>query len=95
MQIAVESISPDDAHDRGILAWPVSRRGVSRFTWHYDSTEYCYLVGGEARIETEDGNVEVESGDLVTLPAGLDCVWDVREPIVKHYRVDQGSDSSE
>ena len=90
MQIVVESISPDEAHDRGILAWPVSRRGVSRYSWHYDTSELCYLVSGLARIETEDGNVEVEAGDLVTLPAGLDCVWDIREPIAKHYKLETG-----
>jgi len=88
MQIAVESISPDEASARGILGWPVSRRGIARYSWHYDSTEVCYLVGGRARIETEDGNVEVEGGDLVTLPAGLDCTWDIREPLAKHYRVE-------
>lgn len=81
MQIAVESLSPDDAHQRGILGWPVARHDVKRFSAHYDATELCYLVTGLARIETEDGNVEVETGDLVTLPAGLDCVWDVREAI--------------
>jgi uncharacterized cupin superfamily protein len=88
MQVIVESISPDDANERGILAWPVSRRGVSRYSWRYDATEVCYLVTGQARIETEDGNVEVESGDLITLPAGLECTWDIREPIAKHYRVE-------
>lgn len=90
MQVSVESISPDEARARGILQWPVSKRRVSRYSWHYDATEVCYLVSGQARIETEDGNVEVESGDLVTLPAGLDCVWDVREPLAKHYRVESG-----
>jgi uncharacterized protein len=89
MQIVVESISPDDAHQRGILDWPVSKRGVSRYSWHYDSAEICYLVSGAARIETEDGNVEIEVGDLVTLPAGLDCVWDIREPVAKHYQIER------
>jgi uncharacterized protein len=93
MQIVVETLSPDEANERGILAWPVSRRGVSRYAWHYDTTETCYLVSGLARIETEDGNVEVEAGDLVTLPAGLDCVWDIREPIAKHYRLQVGEPS--
>lgn len=90
MQIVVETISPDEARERGILEWPVSRREVSRFTWHYDATEICYLVAGHARIETEDGNVEVETGDLVSLPAGLDCTWDIRELLVKHYLVETG-----
>ena len=87
MQVVVESVSSGEANRRGILGWPVSRRGVSRFSWRYDSTEVCYLVDGHARIETEDGSIEVESGDLVTLPAGLECTWDIREPLAKHYQV--------
>jgi len=90
MQIVVETLSPDEARERGILGWPVSKRDVSRFTWHYDATEICYLVAGHARIETEDGNIEVESGDFVRLPAGLECTWDIRERLVKHYQVETG-----
>lgn len=87
MQVIVESLSPAQAAERGVFSWPESERGVSRYTWHYDATEVCYLVRGLARIETEDGNVEVEAGDFLTLPAGLECVWDIREPLMKRYTV--------
>jgi uncharacterized cupin superfamily protein len=37
-------------------------------------------------VETPDGKkVEIGKGDFVTFPKGLDCVWDVKEPIRKHY----------
>ncbi len=87
VQVAVEIISPQEAEERGILEWPVSRRGVSRYAWHYDATEVCYIAEGRARIETEDGSIEVEKGDLVTLPAGLECAWIIREPMAKHYLI--------
>lgn len=91
MQVAVETITADEASSRGIFDWPVSRRGVSRYAWHYDATEVCYLTAGRARIETEDGTIEIEDGDLVTLPSGLDCTWDIREPVAKHYLVCNGT----
>ena len=87
MRVEVESISQERAEELGVFEWPVWQRGISRFIWQYDATEVCYLVAGRARIETEDGNVEVESGDLLTLPDGLACTWDIREPIRKHYRI--------
>ncbi len=91
MQITVETIHTSEAEARGILAWPVSSRDVSRYTWHYDATEICYIAEGRARIETEDGNVEVEKGDLITLPAGLQCAWVIQERLVKHYRVEKAA----
>ena len=88
MQVKVESLSMKDAEARGITAWPTWERGVSRFHWHYETTEECYVISGRARIETEDGNIEIEQHDFVSLPAGLDCVWDIQEPISKYYRLD-------
>ena len=31
--------------------------------------------------------VHLQSGDFVTFPKGLSCVWDVKEPIKKHYNM--------
>ena len=88
MRIEAVSIGAAEARRRGIYSWPVSRRGVARFSWHYDSTQVAYIDSGSARIETEDGNVEVEAGDLVTLPSDLECVWVIRQALIKHYRVE-------
>jgi hypothetical protein len=87
MTIQTETIGSDEAEKRGILSWPKSERGVSRFAWHYDATEVAYIEQGSARIETEDGNIEIEAGDLVTLPAGLECTWTIREPLIKRYQI--------
>tara|TARA_B100001029_G_C14982203_1_gene406706 strand:+ start:589 stop:735 length:147 start_codon:yes stop_codon:yes gene_type:complete len=35
-------------------------------------------VGGEP--------VKFGAGDLVVLPAGMDCRWDVHQAVRKHYR---------
>ncbi|MFP4378749.1 MAG: cupin domain-containing protein [Spirochaetales bacterium] len=87
MTIQTETIGTDEAERRGILEWPRSERSVARFSWHYDATEVAYIEQGSARIETEDGNIEIESGDLVTLPAGLDCTWVIRETLIKRYKI--------
>jgi hypothetical protein len=30
--------------------------------------------------------VTIRGGDYVTFPAGMECVWDIRKPIRKHYK---------
>jgi len=87
MRITSETIGAEEAQRRGVFDWPTSARLVSRYNWHYDAPETAYIEAGSARIETEDGNIEVEAGDLVTLPEDLDCTWIIREPIKKRYQI--------
>ncbi|GAA5784974.1 cupin domain-containing protein [Chitiniphilus shinanonensis] len=79
----------DDARQRelGVAQWPVWSKEVSRFPWHYDETETCWLIAGRVRVTAADGeSVTLEAGDLARFPAGLDCTWEVLEPLSKHYR---------
>lgn len=70
----------------GARSWPVWEKGVSRFPWTYDSSETCFVLEGQVLVTPDGGEpVTLEAGDLVTFPAGLSCVWDVRVPIRKHY----------
>lgn len=46
----------------GVMSWPIWEKEVSRFYWHYDSIEECYLLEGKVVVETEDGET-VESGE--------------------------------
>ncbi len=87
MRIETETIGAGEARRRGVYEWPVSRRTVSRYPWRYDRPVIAYIDSGSARIETDDGNIEVEAGDLVKLPSDLDCVWIVKQPVVRYYRV--------
>jgi uncharacterized protein len=42
---------------------------------------------GRVTVETAQGEkVEIEPGDLVTFPRGLQCIWTVHEKIRKVYR---------
>ena len=87
MKIKIEKPSAAVLDERQVTTWPIWEKEVSRFDWHYDATEECYLLEGEVIVETLDGaRVAFGAGDFVTFPKDLDCVWDVKKPVRKHYR---------
>ncbi len=85
MTIRIEQLTQDEIEDRGIGSWPIWEKEVSRFDWHYDQTEECLILEGRVIVESSGGAVEIKAGDFVTFPAGLSCVWDIKEPVKKHY----------
>ncbi|MFC2048718.1 cupin domain-containing protein [Elusimicrobiota bacterium] len=86
MDISIKKISQEELETQGILDWPVWEKEVSKFDWHYDSNETCYIISGRVVITSEGGNpVEIEPGDLVVFPKGMDCTWDIRENVRKHF----------
>jgi len=86
MKIQVEKPTENHLKSKDVSSWPIWEKEVSRFDWHYDSMEACYLLEGEVVVETEDGeSVEFGKGDFVTFPKGLSCVWDIKQPVEKHY----------
>lgn len=86
MKIEIKKSKKEDMEKEGVMSWPIWEKEVSRFNWHYDDTEECYLLEGKDVVETEDGeNVEFGKGDFVTFPKGLSCIWDIKDPVKKHY----------
>ena len=86
MKIEIKKSKKEDMEKEGVMSWPIWEKEVSRFNWHYDDTEECYLLEGRVVVETEDGeNVEFGKGDFVTFPKGLSCIWDIKDPVKKHY----------
>jgi len=86
MDIRVEKLTSEEIEKRGVSSWPIWTKEVSRFDWHYDSVEECYILNGKVVVETKDGKkVSFGKGDFVTFPKGLSCVWDIKEAIKKHY----------
>ena len=86
MTIQIKKPDSDELDQRKVRSWPIWEKEVSRFDWHYDSTEECYLLEGKVVVETENGDtVEFGKGDFVTFPQGLSCVWDIKEPVKKYY----------
>ena len=68
-------------------SWPTWGCGVSKFDWSYDSTETSYIIKGKVTVTPTNGGspVSLQAGDYVVFPEGMSCVWQVTEPIVKHY----------
>lgn len=66
--------------------WPIWKKEVSEFPWHYDKTETCYILRGRFLVTPDGGEPhEFKRGDLITFPTGLSCTWQVIEPVEKHY----------
>lgn len=85
-EIKVKKPTPDELKKMNVFSWPIWEKEVSCFDWHYDTTEVCYLLEGKVAVKTKDGKqVEFGAGDLVTFPQGLSCVWDIKQPVRKHY----------
>jgi uncharacterized cupin superfamily protein len=86
MQIEIKKMDREEAEKKGITTWSIWEKEVSRFDWHYDSTEECYLLEGQVTVETAAGEkATFGAGDFVRFPKGLDCVWDIRVPVKKHF----------
>ncbi len=87
LSIKVEKPAQDKLKTMNVFAWPIWEKEVSKFPWHYDEKETCYMIQGRVKVTPKGGQpVEINAGELVTFPAGLDCEWNVLSPIKKHYR---------
>ena len=86
MEIKIKKPSQEELDSMGVTSWPTWAKEVSRFDWYYDATEECYLLEGKVTVETPDGKkVKFGKGDFVSFPEGLSCIWDIKEPVKKHY----------
>lgn len=85
MQIKIEHLDDEELDELGVFDWPIWDKDESKFDWYYDTTEKCYILEGEVSVVTEFETVIIRAGDFVTFPAGLECVWDIRSAIKKHY----------
>jgi uncharacterized protein len=87
MEIKIQKLSEEEIGSMGIRKWPIWEKEPSRFDWSYDSQEQCLFLEGEVVIHTPGGKqVHIQKGDFVTFPQGLNCTWEVRKPVRKHYQ---------
>lgn len=66
-------------------AWPIWEKEESNFPWEYNTKETCLILEGKAIVKTSDGEVEFGEGDYVEFPIGLQCTWEIKRKIRKHY----------
>ncbi|MBU0548099.1 MAG: cupin domain-containing protein [Candidatus Omnitrophica bacterium] len=86
MEIKVQKLNQEQLNQMGVFDWPVWTKGVSKFPWSYDSIEECYFLEGDVTIEVKEAKaVSFGKGDFVTFPKGLECTWNIKVPVRKHY----------
>ena len=85
-EVLVTKLSEEEVNKKGIKSWPIWGKEISRFPWTYSGNEDCFIIEGEIIVETEGGNYNIKSGDFVTFPDGLTCVWDIKKPVKKYYK---------
>jgi len=85
LQVIIKKLDNKEIEKRKIKSWPIWTKEVSRFDWYYDTDEDCLILEGEAVIETLKENYTIKAGDFVTFKEELECVWDVKKPVKKHY----------
>ncbi|KAJ4955519.1 hypothetical protein NE237_012302 [Protea cynaroides] len=80
----------------GIKSWPKWGCPPGKFPLKFDAKETCYLLRGKVKAYTKGSSefVEFGAGDLVTVPKGLSCTWDVSVAVDKHYKFDSSSSAS-
>ena len=83
--VIIERLSKEELEKRGVFSWSIWTKEISTFDWYYDSQEQCYFLEGEVVVETNEGNYEIKAGDFVTFKQGLECKWNVKSPVKKHY----------
>ncbi|KAI4329847.1 hypothetical protein MLD38_028187 [Melastoma candidum] len=89
LRIVVESNPPESRlADLNIKCWPKWGCPPGKYQLRYDAEETCYLIRGKVKAYRKgcpDSAVEFGAGDLVTIPRGLSCTWDVSVAVDKHY----------
>lgn len=88
MKIEINQPTKEKLEAQGVFDWPIWEKEVSRFDWHYDSEETCYLLEGQVEVTTPDGQaVTFGAGDMVRFPEGLSCTWDISTAVKKHFLI--------
>ena len=66
-------------------SWPIWECEPSKFDWEYADEEHCYIIEGSVIITTQSESIKIQAGDYVVFPKGLQCCWEVIQPIKKYY----------
>ena len=67
-------------------SWPIWEKEKSVFPWEYDEQETCLILEGKAVVKTPEEIIAFGVGDYVVFPEGLECTWEIKKRIRKHYK---------
>jgi len=76
---------PTQAEQAACKAWPIWKCEPSTFDWQYTEKETCLVLEGKVTVSDDKNSVSFGPGDLVIFPQDLECIWNVTEPVKKHY----------
>jgi len=76
---------PSEAEISTCKSWPIWTCEPSAFDWVYTQTEACLLLEGEVTVSDGSDSVSFGPGDYVVFPDGLECNWNVKKAVRKHY----------
>jgi len=82
----IEVRKPTEKEGKEAASWPIWQKEASSFPWHYDEREICLILEGEVSVKAGDEEVSFKGGDYVIFPEGLDCTWNIKKPVKKHYK---------
>ncbi len=81
--VIVKKPSEDEAGE--CRKWPVWEHGVDTFDWAYTQKETCLLIEGEVTVTDGVNSVSFGPGDYVVFPEELECTWEIKKAVRKHY----------
>ena len=76
---------PSDEEVSTCKTWPIWKCESKTFDWTYTEKETCLLIEGEVTVTDGTDSVSFGPGDLVIFPEDLECTWQVKKPVTKHY----------
>ncbi|XP_030532591.2 uncharacterized protein LOC115742446 [Rhodamnia argentea] len=86
-----------------IKCWPKWACPPGKYRLKFDAQETCYLLKGKVKAYSIGSSglapalassldfVEFAAGDLVIIPKGIRCTWDVSVAIDKYYKFEPSS----
>ena len=86
MKPEVKRPTKEELEKLGVKDWDIWEKEESSFNWHYDMKEVCYFLEGEVEVETSQGKIKIQKGDLASFPKDLSCKWHIKKKVKKHYR---------
>ncbi|CDP03811.1 unnamed protein product [Coffea canephora] len=94
--IVQKNPSESQLSELGIKSWPKWGCSPGKYQLKFDARQTCYLLRGRVKVYPKNSSevVEFGAGDLVIIPKGLSCTWDVSVAVDKHYKFDSSSPSS-
>ncbi|EXB46039.1 hypothetical protein L484_015900 [Morus notabilis] len=97
LRIIVER-NPSEARlsELKIKCWPKWGCSPGKYQLKFDAEETCYLLKGKVKAYPKGSSefVEFGAGDLVIIPKGISCTWDVSLAVDKYYKFESSSSTT-